>query len=71
MAVDEKEKSVCPMTVILALGSGILTMSESVATKLQAAVPDVQIVEPVTDDQYLKIADGKLVPVSVAAKVNQ
>ena len=53
-------KSVCPVTVILDSGSGISTMSESVATKLQAAVPDVQIVG-LTDDQYVNMADGKLV----------
>ena len=34
-------KSVCPMTAILALGSGISTMSESVGAKSPAAVPDV------------------------------
>ena len=69
MAVDEKEKccladlyvpgaavkSVCPVTAILDSGSGISTMSES-----GAAVPDVQIVGPMTDDQYVKMADGKL-----------
>ena len=26
-------------------------------------VPDVQVVGPMTDDQYVKMADGKLVPV--------
>ena len=31
------------------------------AAKLQAAVPDVQIVRPMTDDQYVKMADGNLV----------
>ena len=36
-------------------------MSESVAGKLQAAVADVQIVGPMIDDQYVKMADGKLV----------
>ena len=55
VAVDEKEKcylgdlsvpggavmSACPATAILNSGSGISTMSESVAAKLQAAVPDV------------------------------
>ena len=75
MAVDEKEKccladsfipgaavkSVCPVTAILDSGSGISTMSESVAAKLQAAVPDIQIVGPMTDDQYIKMAEGKLV----------
>ena len=75
MAVDEKEKgslanlsvpgtavkSVCPVTAILDSGSGISTMSESVGAKLQPAVPDVQIVGPMTDDQYVKMANGKLV----------
>ena len=55
MAVDEKEKCcladlsvlgaavklVCPVTAILDSASGISTMSESVAVKLQAAIPDV------------------------------
>ena len=55
VAVDEKQnccladlsvpgatvESVCPVTAVLVLESGISTMSESVATKLQAAVPDV------------------------------
>ena len=68
MAVDEKTKccladlsvpgaivkSVCPVTAILNSGSGISTMSECVAAKLQAAVFDVQIVGPMTDDQYVK-----------------
>ena len=54
-------KSVCPGTTILDSGSGISTISESVAPKLQTAVPDVQIVGPMTDDQYVKMADGKLV----------
>ena len=38
-------------------------MSECVAAKLQAAIPDVQIVWPMTDDQYVKMTDGKLLPV--------
>ena len=73
--VDEKEKcfladlsvaraavkSVSPVTVILVSRSGISTMSESVTAKLQAAVPDVEIVGPMTDDHYVKMADGKLV----------
>ena len=53
--------SVCPVTAILDLGSGISTISESVAAKLQAAVPDVQIVGPMTNGQYVKMVDGKLV----------
>ena len=75
VAVDKKEtccladlsvpgsavETVCPVTVILDSGSGISTMSESVAAKLQASVPDVQIVGPMTDDQYVKMADDKLV----------
>ena len=75
VAVDEKEKSclvdlcvpgaavesVCPVTAILNTGSGISTMSESVAAKLQAAAPADQIVGPMTDDQNVKMADGKLV----------
>ena len=75
MAVDEKEeccladlsvpgaavKSVCPVTAILDSVSGISTMSESVAAKLPAAVTDVQIVMSITDDQCVKMADGKLV----------
>ena len=36
-------------------------MSESVAAKFQAAVSDVQIVGPMTNDQYVKMADCKLV----------
>ena len=54
-------ESVCPVMAILDTGSGISTMSESVVEKLQAAVPDVQIVGPMTDDQYVKMADGRLV----------
>ena len=75
VAIDEKEKcclanlsvpgaavkSVCPVTAILDSGSGISTMSESVAAKLQAAVSDVQIAGPMADDQYVKISDCKLV----------
>ena len=61
----------CPVTVTLDSGSGISTMSECVAAKLQAAIPDVQIVWPMTDDQYVKMTDdqyvkmtdGKLLPV--------
>ena len=59
VAVDKKEKccladlsvpgailkSVFPVTAILDSGSDISTMLESAAEKLQAAVPDVQIVE--------------------------
>ena len=55
-------ESVCPVTAILDPGSGI-SMSENVAAKLQAAVHDVQIVGPMTNDQYVKMADGKLVKV--------
>ena len=75
MAVNKKEKcclkdlsvpgaaveSVCPVTANLDSGSGISIMSESVATKLQATVPNVQIVGPMTDDQYVKMTDSKLV----------
>ena len=75
VAVDEKEKcclvdvsilgaaleSVCPVTTILVSVSGISTMSESGAAKLQTAVPDVQIVGPMTGYQYVNMADGKLV----------
>ena len=53
-------KLVCPMTAILDSKSGILTMSDSVAAKLQAAVPDVEIVGPMINDQHVKMADGKL-----------
>ena len=56
-------KSVCRVTPILESWSGISTMSESVAAKLQAAVPDVQIVGPMIDEQYVKMADGELVQV--------
>ena len=51
-------KLVYPATAILDSGSDISTMSESVAAKLQAAVTDVQIVGPMTDDQYVKMAGG-------------
>ena len=54
-------KSVCPVTPILDSGSDISTMSETVAAKLKATVPDVHIVRLKTDDQYVKMADGKLV----------
>ena len=78
VAVDEKEKccladlfvpgasveSVCPATAVLDSRSGISTMSESMVAKMQGAVPDVQIVGPMTDDQYVKMADGKLVLVN-------
>ena len=74
MAVDEKDnycladlsipeaavKSRCPVTAILDSGSGISTMSESVAGKLEATVSDVQIAGPMTDEQYVKLPDGKL-----------
>ena len=53
--------SACRMTAILDSGSGISTMSENVAAKLQATVSDVQIVGPMTNAQYAKMADGKLV----------
>ena len=53
----------CPVTAVLDSRSGITTMSESVAAKLQAAVPNVQIVGPMIDDQHVKMADGKLVQV--------
>ena len=53
-------ESVCPVTAILDSGSGISTISESVAAKLQAADLNVQIVGPMTDDQYVKMANGKL-----------
>ena len=76
--VDEKEKcclsdlsvpgaavkAVCPVTAILYSESGISTTSESVDARLKAAVPDVQIVRLITDDQYVKMADGKLVVVN-------
>ena len=52
---------VCLVTTMLDSGSGISTMSESVVVKLQADVSDVQIVGPMTDDQYVKRVDGKLV----------
>ena len=75
VVVDEKEKrcladlsvpraaleSVWPVTVILDVESGISTMSKSGTAKLQAVVPDVQIVGPMIDDQYVKMAAGKLV----------
>ena len=54
-------KSVCPVTTILDSGSGISTVSEGVAVKLQVTVPVVQIVGPMNDDQYMKMATGKLV----------
>ena len=75
VAVDEKDKGclanlpvpgaalelVCLVTATLDSRSGISTMSESVAAKLQTAVPDVQIVGPMIDEQHVKMADGKLV----------
>ena len=75
LAIDEKEnycladlsvsratvKLACPVTAIFDSVSGISTMSESVAAKLLAAVPDVQIVGLETDDQYVEMVDGKLV----------
>ena len=61
MAVDEK--SVYPRTTIMDSGSGITTISESVAAKLKAAVPDVQIVGPMTEGQYVNTTDGKLMQV--------
>ena len=36
-------------------------MLKSLTTKLQATVPDAQIVGPMTDDQYVNMADGKVV----------
>ena len=53
--------SVYPVTAILDSRSGISTRSESVTAKLQAAVFGVRIVGPMTDDQYMNMADGKLV----------
>ena len=75
MAVDEKEKcclailsvsgaavkSMCRVTTILDSGSGISTMSESVPAKLLPAVPDIQIMATITNDQYVEMVDGKLV----------
>ena len=43
-------KSVCGVTATSDLESGILAMSESVASKLQAAGSDVKIVKSMTDD---------------------
>ena len=54
-------ESVCPVTAVLDSGYGIPNRSESVTANLQAAVPDVQIVRPMTDDQFVDMADGKLV----------
>ena len=56
-------KSVCPVTAILDSRSGISTMSESVAVKLQATVPDVQVVGSMTNARDVKMAHGKLVQV--------
>ena len=50
-----------PGTANLDSGSGISTMPESVAAKLQAAVPDVQTVGVMSDDQYVNMANSKLV----------
>ena len=60
-------KLVCPVTTTLDSASGITIMSESVSAKIQAIVLDVQIVEPMTDDQCVKMADSNLV--QVKAKV--
>ena len=74
VAIDEKKKccladlsvpgagvkSMCPVTAILDSGFGISTILESVDVKLQTIVPDVQIVGPLTDDQYVNVVDGKL-----------
>ena len=59
-ALGAAVESVCPVTAIPDSGSNTSTMSENVVAKLQAAVPDVQIVGLMTDDQYVKIADGEL-----------
>ena len=36
-------------------------MSKSVAVKIRAAIPDVESVESMINDQYVNIADDKLV----------
>ena len=54
-------KSMGLVTAILDSTPCISTMSESVAAKLQAAVPDVEIVGPMTNNQCVKMPDGKLV----------
>ena len=48
-----------PVTAILDSEFGISTVSESVAAKLQATVPDL-IVGPMTDDQHIRMTGGKL-----------
>ena len=62
MSVSEAAvKWVCPVTAIFDSGFCITTISDSVAAKLEAAVPEVQIVGPMTNGQYVNMANGKLV----------
>ena len=48
---------------ILDSGSGITTMSVGIATKLQAAFPDVQVVGGMSHPGKLKVADDRVLVV--------
>ena len=74
VAVDEREKwcqvslsvpgaavmAAVDAVVILDSGSGMTTMSAGIANKLQAAFPDVQVVESMAHPGKLKVADGRV-----------
>ena len=53
-------QGVCSVKAILDSGSGITTMSAGVAAKLQAMVPDVQVVRPMAGEHLVKLANGNV-----------
>ena len=77
MAVDEREKwcqvrcsvpeaavmAAVDAVAILDSGSGITTMSAGIANKLQAALPDVQVVGGLAHPGKLKVAHGRVLVV--------
>ena len=77
VAVDEREKwfqanlsvpGAADMTAVDAVaildsGSGITTMSVEIANKLQAAFPDVQVLESMSHPRKLKVANGRVLAV--------
>ena len=78
IAVDDEEKwcrvslsvpgaknmTAVDAVAILDSGSGITTMSAAIATKLQAAFPDVPVVGGMTHAGRLKVADGRVLEVN-------
>ncbi|CAM9167047.1 unnamed protein product [Sphacelaria rigidula] len=53
-------QTVCPVEAILNSGSGIMTMSVGVAAKLQAMIPDIRVVTPMSGKQLVKLANGNV-----------